>query len=84
MREPPAEELDGIAVCACTQEGGGTTWSEGAHRQKVWRDARETLDGGGAVSQGAGNVDGLDRAPAAVLSVVVVMHVDGLVRWSPC
>ena len=50
IREPPAEELDGIAVCACAEEGGGTAWSEGARRQKVWRDAREALHGGGGVS----------------------------------
>ena len=30
IREPRAEELDGIAVCARTEEGGGTAWSEGA------------------------------------------------------
>ena len=44
------EELDGIAVCASAEEGGGAAWTEGASRQKVWRDAREALHGGGGVS----------------------------------
>ena len=36
------------------------------------------------MAQGAGDVDGLDRTPAPVVAMVVVVHVDGLVRWSSC
>ena len=36
------------------------------------------------MAQGVGDVDGLDRVPAAVVAMVVVVHVDGLVRWSTC
>ena len=37
IREPPAKELDGIAVNACAEEGGGTAWSEGAQTGGVER-----------------------------------------------
>ena len=84
IRELAAEELDGVAVDSDAWESGGTARSEGARRQEVWRDAREALDGGGSVAQGVGYIDGLDRTPAPVLPMVVVVHVDGLVRWSSC
>ena len=82
VREPAAEELDGVAVDTCAEEGCSAARTEGARRWEMGRDACGALDRGGGVAQGVGDVEGLDRAPATVVAVVVAVHVDGLVRWS--
>jgi hypothetical protein len=44
VRFPAPEQLDGVGIDACAQEGCGSTWTEAAGTDEGWVDASAKLE----------------------------------------
>ena len=75
VRFPAAEEHDGVAVDVGAEEGCGPARAERAGRHLVGVDAGDVVDVVGGVSEGVGNVFGLDVVPSGMFRMRVVMIV---------
>ena len=70
---PAAEETDGIGVDVGTEEGGGSTRTEGPGREEEGIDASGVGEISSTVAEGVGDMLGLDGVPASVERVEVLV-----------
>ena len=72
-----------VGVDASAEEGGCTTWPEGARTQELRGDARDGFEELGLVTEGVGDELRFHGVPAVVVRVVIEVAVDRGVRGGP-
>ena len=79
---PSTEQLDGVFVYSCTQQGGCASRTEGTGTDELRVDTSSVRDSTGACSKGCGDIGRFDVEPLVSVGVEVAVDrcVDGCVE----